>query len=477
MAASTLSTLGMGLDPRCEVFVRGDRVLRAIRPAYATFYRDLLETPVIQELQAAGLLIGTKLSSEQIEGYPLVLEHPRLWPLSFPFEWPPTLFQIASAAVLELNARLMRHGLCTVDGHPWNILFNGTKPVFVDFTSIIPLPKDGLWAEGLEFYRTSMSGLRLMQKGYATAARAMLREVRKGPDATLANSVVLHGQRFDRLPRGVRELRKGAAVIGHYAGKLFRRAKTGAHAAMTADGVKDLLQEVKSMPVSPETEMWSNYYDGRSDVGFYDGTKASLDELIAKSPKYAAVARILERLRPATVLDIACNRGPYSQMAAGLGAKVVGVDTDEAALDAMVRDTQRLGTTVTPLWCNIVTPAEAIGFRRRPFPHVSERFHSEFVLCLALVHHLVLKGFRLSFAHVAEMLADFTAKDLLVEFVPVEDRAVSDYVATRDAAFRESIADYTLENFKAALSAHFATIEEIPSFPETRVLLLCSRHG
>ena len=130
-------------------------------------------------------------------------------------------------------------------------------------------------------------------------------------------------------------------------GKVLRRAKMGGTAAMNVGGVEELLNEVRAMPVSPESEMWSDYYDGRSDVGYYDGSRASLDQLIAKSPKYAAVAAILQRLSPRTVLDIACNRGPYSQMAASYGASVVGIglkDRGAGKIDAGSHAISLVGT-------------------------------------------------------------------------------------------------------------------------------------
>ena len=46
---------------------------------------------------------------------------------------------------IDLFKRLGSHGLISKDWHPYNILFNGPKPIFVDFCSIIPtdlLPKE-----------------------------------------------------------------------------------------------------------------------------------------------------------------------------------------------------------------------------------------------------------------------------------------------------------------------------------------------
>ncbi len=468
-------TLGLGLDPRAQIFMRPGAVLRGIRAGHESFVASLLREPCIQQLMADGLLVQTRVSDEKLDGFPLVLEHARIDPLTLPFEWPASMFRAAAAAILELNVRLMEHGFCTVDGHPWNIVFNGTQPCFVDFTSIVRLPADGRWHEALEFYRTCISALRLMEKGYPTVARQLLREVRGGPDPALANAIVVNGKRFERLPAGMRELRKGGEFIGHFARKISKRLSTRGVAAGSLDQVRALLREVRAMDVAPGGEMWSGYYDGRADVGYYDGTRASLDALREKSPKHKVIDQLLDRLRPASVLDIACNRGPCSQLAALKGARVIGLDTDESALDAMFRDSSALGTGALPLYVNAVTPAEAVGLRDRPFPTVVERLRSECVLCLALVHHLVFKQHRISFADVASILSSLSSRHVVVEFVPAEDRALSDFLKTRDAEFRARFGWYSLENFRAAMAVHFPSIELFASFPSPRALLLCSR--
>ena len=61
------------------------------------------------------------------------------------------------------------------------------------------------------------------------------------------------------------------------------------------------------------------------------------------------------------------------------------------------------------------------------------------------------------------------------KFLTIANEVFADFLKTRDEAFRARFAWYSLENFKAALGKHFAVIEELPSYPEPRVLLVCSR--
>jgi hypothetical protein len=157
-------------------------------------------------------------------------------------------------------------------------------------------------------------------------------------------------------------------------------------------------------------------------------------------------------------------------MAALLGSRVVGIDVDERALDDMYLDSKRLKTNAMPLYVNAVAPAQAIGFREIPFPPVTERLRSELVMCLALVHHLVFKTTRMSFAHIAKLFDSYSENYLLVEFVPKHDVHIQSWCT-------EEFSWYTLDNFKAALSQYFPEIEVFQSFPSPRVILYCMKRA
>ncbi len=474
-----LEPLGMGLDSRAEVFVSGEKVLRAIRSPHEDFYSELLRQPFIERSMADGILISTKVSDTKIEGYSLVLEHPRICPVTLPFEWPAEMMRAAALCILELNDRLMQHGYCTVDGHPWNILFEGVLPRFIDFTSIIRLPTHGLWEEMKEFSDTFLSALQLMEKGYPTVARALSREVRSGPDRTLASSVPYNARRIQALRPGMREITTVMDFGKFFIEKGLRRLRWKMRGRVgfeaKREDIAETADEIRAMNLLPAHDMWSTYYNGAADAGVYDGSRQSLENLSKTSPKHRVISELLDRWKPRSVLDVACNRGPYSQIAALKGARAIGIDTDEAALDAMYRDSVALGSGAIPLYTNPVTPAEAIAFHERPFPSVIDRLRSECVLCLALVHHLVFRQHRINFRQVAHILASLSEKHLVVEFVPVNDRALKEFLDTRSEDFRRRYEWYTLANFKAALGKYFATVEELPSFPETRVILACTR--
>ena len=98
------------------------------------------------------------------------------------------------------------------------------------------------------------------------------------------------------------------------------------------------------------------------------------------------------------------------------------------------------------------------------------------VLALAIVHHLAL-GQDHSFEEIAAILGRLATKYLCVEFVDIRDLMI-----TSDPGFfpaysqsRESFGWYSKENFIRALEKEFDDIQEVPSHPESRTLLVCSR--
>lgn len=477
MNSSELTPLGLGMDNHADVFRHGDKILRAIYSAHEQFYADLMDHHIVAELVADRLLVPVTKSSTQLDGYNLVLEHPALPFVTFPYEWTPSMFKEAAKCILNLNLRLMEHGYCTQDGHPWNILFSGATPQFIDFTSIIKLPSNGRWTGADNFVDACMSALKLMAKGFPTTAHSLLRDVKSYPDHTLANSVFINTNRFGGHPKLIADTYKFGELISHFASKAIDRFRIRGQSRIkgTAEHMQSLINTIDRLDVHPPKEMWSHYYATSSDYPAYNGKIEELKQTALSTPKHVAFEQLLTRLKPTTLLDIGCNRGVYSQLAALKGAKVIGIDSDELALDEMYRDSAALGTEVIPLFVNVTTPAEPLTFKARPFPTVEDRLRSDLVLCFALIHHLAMKPPYLTFPHIASILAAFTGKHLIVEYVPFEDKYVQEAIRKRPEGFGDRFKWYTQENFLAALAPYFDSIETFDSHPAPRKLLLCRK--
>jgi len=474
-----LIAIGMGIDQHAVLFKTSDKIIRAIKPEYTDFYLEVLENAVIQQLMEDNVLINTKISSIKIEGYELVFEHPLLSIVSFPFEWTPNMFRDASIAILKFNIELLKVGYCTQDAHPWNVLFDGTTPTFIDFTSIVKALPENRWVAINEFHNYCFNPLCMMSRGYPTVTRKLLNEILNYPDPIFVNELV--GKNSNRLTFLRKAYQRAKNGIIYFAKRLpsnykasirkwleFFIPKKKINKVGGLINIQRILGEIEGLSLTPPREEWSGYYSGKNELPVYDGQTGALDTIIDSTPKHSIVNKILKNIKPQSVLDMGCNRGLYSQMAALLGSRVIGIDVDERTLDDMYLDSKRLKTNSIPLFINAVAPVEAIGFKESPFPSVEERLRSELVMCLALVHHLVFKRTRMSFAHIAKLFNSYSEKYLLVEFVPKEDIHVQSW-------YSEDFYWYSLDNFKLALSEYFGNIEVFESFPNPRVILFCEK--
>ena len=450
-------------DPNGRLFRRDGKLYRGIRPARAELYRGLLARGVIQDLVDRHLLIDTHAVDWSTPEFPLVLEHRVLPVVSYPSEWSAAQLKDAALVVLDLEAALRPHGLTLHDANPWNVLFDATQPLFVDFCCIAPLDDARLWhgrREVVEFY---LNPLLLMEQGQSRVARRMLFDPWVGlTDDDLG--------RLGRQRRGRRIFAAGlkSLIKGVVPASVHPSIKSVALAMAPGDPLKEIavLREriVGLQAVQAETD-WSDYYGG------------SFPEFIPSAnwtAKHRAIQKILTDIKPASVLDIGSNRGWYAQLAADNGARVIAADSDEPALNRLYADAKAADLPILPVFMDVRFPEAAQGPGYTFFAPATERFKSDMVLALALMHHLVFT-WNLSFDHIAQGLGAFARQWLVVEFIGPDDGVVKRWPQANYSWYR-------LDNLKASLARQFDIVEQLPSDAggidnETadRTILLCRR--
>jgi SAM-dependent methyltransferase len=428
------------IDDAGRVFWWKDHLYRAIKHDHVEFYRGLFDQKNVKVLFSKGL-VPAAIAPLSLDGYGLVLRHPHILFTSYCVEWSSEMLKDAALLICDLGVELHAQGLAFKDSHPWNILFDAGQPVFVDWGSIGSIEQRLPWPY-LEFRSWFILPLCLMSAGLSKVARLFMLDVPKRPSRRDV---------FRRLVRRVPPwtwLRYWADDRKHF------RARFDAGPTF----FRSLRKTIEAIPVSGESTEWTDYQG--PDVRF---SHQSSDQWPAKIRN---VYELLQTLRPKTVLDVGCNRGWFSELAALQGAQVVAIDIDEPSINTLYRRVHANGSSILPLVMNICAPTPAHGMAHA-YAKAPSRLQSDMVLALALTHHLVFKR-GLAFEDIAERLAAFTRKWLVVEFVPANDRYVSEWM-------NERFAWYHLEGFTTALQAFFRRIEVLDSFPPPRVLLLCER--
>ena len=138
--------------------------------------------------------------------------------------------------------------------------------------------------------------------------------------------------------------------------------------------------------------------------------------------KTAFVKESLAAFTARMVLDVGCNTGHFSRLAATSGAKVVGLDYDPAVIGGLFRRSREEHLSVLPLVMNFARPSPSLGWRNREQTSFGARAEGRFevALMLAVVHHLTVTD-GVPLPDVFDLIASLVTKGIIVEYVPPED--------------------------------------------------------
>lgn len=448
------------IDPMGRVFRQEGRIYRAIFPQWTDFYRDLLADETVARLMAEGRLVQTDIAPDiQADGFGLVLAHHTVARPNFGYEWPMGMLRDAARLTLDLALALLDKGVLLQDAAGPNVFFEGGKPVFIDFTSLAPAAKGYLWPAYQQFCAFFLYPLYLHAAGRSATALKLLRSSPEGLSAAEAASSL-----------GLRHKLGLKGYLGRVALPEFmtgRSAKMGSRSKMAAASdrltqkvdltaarkrfLTGLDKTVAGLKAPAGTGTWTDYYNQTDHQVLQD--------------KLAAVESVLERIKPGSVLDVGCNTGAFSELAARLGAEVTAVDSDHDSVERLYGHIKDKGLAITPLVADVLNPSPDLGWRNREYPALAGRLKSEAVLALALIHHLVFSGGQ-DFDRSLACLKDFTSRRLIIEYVDRTDPMVEPLPRRPGVDYDW----YTEDNFKAALGRTFGSVEEVARLSQTRIL-------
>ena len=177
--------------------------------------------------------------------------------------------------------------------------------------------------------------------------------------------------------------------------------------------------------------------------------------------------------RPSRVLDVGCNTGVYSMLAAEAGAEVVSIDTDMQAVDRLCTALKGTGKNILPLCVDLAHPTPAAGWQNRETHSFLARAsgHFDTVMMLAVLHHLLLQS-QIPLSHIASLCSTLTTRNLILEWVPPQDSMFQQLVRGRDALY----AHITEDAFREAFAPHFTILREV-TLPNRRILFHFTRRA
>lgn len=452
------------IDPTGRVFYWKDNIYRAFYPANSSFYEGLLSSDAMRKFISRGKVVETEIEPElELEGFGLVAKHRRIERVSYCFEWSAGMLKEAAILTLQLAIEVCEDDIVLQDASPFNIFFEASKPVFVDVGSFTPASNNYLWAAYQQFCNFFLFPLYVYSSGNSSIPRALLRDCydgMAGSDAARTLGIL------DKLKSPGYFSRVSLPEIGsRFSGKPQRRKEMDSIYSRLSDRIDipkvrkrflaKLYKDVRSIKLPRADSNWSDYYEQTEEQTL----KLKMEE----------VGKILDRLAPKSVLDIGCNRGVFSMLAAERGAKVVAFDSDHECVDRLFDISREKGADILPLVLNILNPSPGIGWRGIQYRPAHERLKCEMVFAFALIHHLVFTGGQ-DFDRIAESVKDFQTRWAIFEYVDQND-PMAGLLPRRPTV---DYSWYTFDNFMNTLESNYGEVTVIRKLSETRTLVLAA---
>jgi SAM-dependent methyltransferase len=453
-------------DPAGQLRLIAGCALRQIRPSAEEGTQAFLASPLRAALERKGDLIPSRIASPAahpcISAGELWLEHPRIDPISYPWEWTAAQWRAAAELTLRVASQAISAGWTLKDATPLNILFAGPRPILVDVLSFERRdPRSSVWLAYGQFVRTFL--LPLVAAKYLSWPLHATLFARDGYEPGEVHRALPFWRRstpdlLDVVTLATLFEHRGATQSSSKKPPSTADPELAAH--ILEKRIARLGKQIRRAAGPLGRSQWSQYEQSASHY--------RPDDVAAKQQ---FVKRALETCRPARVLDIGANTGTYSLMAAESGADVVALDSDSAALETLWQTAVRQNKPITALVANIARPTPAAGWRNREHFSLLDRLIGGFdlVLMLALIHHLILRE-QAPLAHIAGLCASLTRRWLLLEWVPPSDPMFQEWLRGRDDLYGH----LTEDDLQHAFAPYFAIVDR-SDLDNGRVLFLLER--
>jgi 2-polyprenyl-3-methyl-5-hydroxy-6-metoxy-1,4-benzoquinol methylase len=470
-------------DPAGRCFVLPHSVYRFLDEDSARTCESFLESKCARSFVSRGQLISTKrLGSAETallqsrndskalfasHNGQIILEHERIPFASYPCEWAPEMLWEAGRLTLELAQSALVEGYGLKDATPYNVLYRGAEPVFVDVPSFEQRDaSDPVWLAQGQFVRTFLLPLLANQRwGLALADIFMTHR-----DGLEPEDIYRWCGFVERFQPGIFSLvsmptwLKGKAQAE--GGRLYetRRMNNPEKARFILQSLlkrtERTLESVK--PKSRGGSGWTAYME----------THSYSEPAFADKEKF--VDEVLREIRPKRVLDVGANTGHFSLCAAKAGAEVVAIDSDPACVGRISERARKEKVNVLPLVVNLARPTPALGWRNGECGSFLERSRGGFdcVLMLAVVHHLLVTE-RIPLEEILRLVAELTTQWLVIEFVEPQDEMFRQLTRGRDALH----AGLSEKKFEEACTEDFDIVRSLALAGKARWMYLLKRKG
>ena len=446
-------------DRHGRVFYRDGEVFRALSQKSLADFKQLSATRFYRDLVDEGALIASQLVDDppppELNGtWAGVLKHERIPLVSYPYEWCFSMLRDAALLQLRLARAALAEEMIPKDATSYNVQWVGKRPVFIDTASLERLQPGQAWAGYRQFCQLFLYPL-FLQAYKHVHFQPWLRGNLEGIEASQLGGLM---SSRDLLRPGVfTHVYLQSKLQKHYGGSKDdvrgQIKQAGFSKELILANLAGLTRLVERLSWSETGSNWSGYAETHS--------YSESDE----QAKQRFVRQALGRRKRRLVWDLGCNIGVFSRIASEAAQYVLALDADHLTVDRLYTRLKDSGPeNILPLVANLADPAPNLGWRGQERQALLDRGRPDFVLVLALIHHLVI-GANIPLRELVEWLAGLGA-ELVIEFVSKQDPMVQRLLSNKDDQYD----DYERSHLESCLSQYFEVVDRHHLLSETRIL-------
>lgn len=402
-----------GADSVGVLYTNGNTFLRGIHESSVEQMQSLLGSPFWEELSRRNLVPETRILDrnsvpQSMRHFPLVLEHESISPVSYPYEWSFEMVKSIGLAYLEILELANKFGYSCKDAHPYNWLFRGTNPVWVDIGSFVKLSPSSYSLPWLEsFYSCVITPLTIWNDGMpflATRAMGSPSKLFTIDEAIAYNHFFLRGQGvvMRNLRYGFRALFFANnipenTIVRCVVKRLFKKNPS--------KKIVQLKKKVQKIFFAPSTS-WGQYH-----AEYFDE-----NDQVKADPRFTRIVDLIQEYSPSSILELAGNAGVLSQLIAEKlpNIPIICTDYDSGAIDLLFRRIQKVPlSNLSMLVLDFMSP-EFNSAEVKP----QLRLKSDCVMALAVTHHLLLsQGY--SYDQIFKTIQSYSNRIVFIEYMPL----------------------------------------------------------
>ncbi|MDD5560575.1 MAG: class I SAM-dependent methyltransferase [Candidatus Omnitrophica bacterium] len=388
--------------------------------------------------------IGYRISLKEEEFE--IVEHKAIYFPSYPYEWAPEMIYTAACLTVDIAVDILPAGYTLKDATPYNIMFEGPNPILIDMLSFEKRdPRDSVWLPYGQFIRTFTLPL-LVNKYFSLRMPDIFFSRRDGIEPEDVSHFCGSLRQF--LPPFL-----SIVAIPNLLSKIQKKKDYGIYKKRLeeADEIatfillalfKNIRKQINNLkPVNLRQSIWADY--AKNNMSYSeDGMKV----------KDRIVSNFLNEFRPRQVLDVGCNTGYFSEIAAKAGSKVVAIDSDPVVISSLWRKAYEYKLDILPLNIDLTRPSPSIGWLNKECESFLERARGKFdaVFMLAVKHHMMVTE-RIPMNEILDLAAELTTRHLVIEYIDPKDQMFKILVRGREKLFayltRQSFEKAVLEKF------------------------------